>query len=48
MLHREQNPQDMEEIKDYRHTEAREALCDSEELHTNNPPVPPIQAYMKD
>ena len=25
-------PQDMEAIKDYRHTEAREGLCDSEEL----------------
>ena len=32
MLHREQDPQDMEAIKDYRHTEAREGLCDSEEL----------------
>ena len=33
-------PQDMEAIKDYRHSEAREGLCDSEELLTNNPPVP--------
>ena len=31
MLHREQDPQE-EAIKDYRHTEAREGLCDSEEL----------------
>ena len=32
MLHREQDPQDMEAIKDYRHTENMEGLCDSEEL----------------
>ena len=32
VLHREQDPQDMEAIKDYRHTKAREGLCDSEEL----------------
>ena len=43
MLHREQDPQDMEAIKDYRHTEAREGLCDSEELQTNIPPVPHLQ-----
>ena len=44
MLYREQDAQDMEEIKDYRHTEAREGLCDSEELQTNIPPVPHLQA----
>ena len=33
----------MEAIKDYRHTEAREGLCDSEELQTNIPPVPHLQ-----
>ena len=47
MLHREQDPQDMEAIKDYRHTEAREGLCDSEELDTNIPPVPHLQAIWK-
>ena len=44
MLHREQDPQDMEAIKDYRHTEASEGLCDSEELQANIPPVPHLQA----
>ena len=38
------DPLDMEAIKDYRHTEAREGLCDSEELQTNIPPVPHLQA----
>ena len=43
MLHREQDPQDMETIKDYRHTEAREGVCDSKELQTNIPHVPHLQ-----
>ena len=34
MLHRKQDPQDMETIQDYRHTQARERLRDSEELQT--------------
>ena len=44
MIHREQDLQDMEAIKDYRHAEAREGLCYSEELQTNIPPVPHLQA----
>ena len=36
--------QDMEAIKDYRHTEARKGLCDSEELQTNISPVPHLQS----
>ena len=35
----------MEAIKYYRHTEAREGLCDSEELQTNIPPVPHYKLY---
>ena len=44
MLHREQDPQGMEAIKVYRHIEANEGLSDSEELQTNIPPVPHLQA----
>ena len=43
MLHRKQDPQDMETIQDYRHTQARERLHDSEEPHTNIPLMPYIQ-----
>ena len=46
MLHRETDPQYMEAIKDYRHTEAGEGLCDSEELQTHIPPVPHLQAII--
>ena len=35
LLHRKQDPQDTETIKDYRHTQARERLRNFEELHTN-------------
>ena len=44
MFHREQDRQDMEEIKDYRHTETREGLYDSEKLQPNTPPVSYLQA----
>ena len=43
MLHRKQDPQDMETIQDYRHTKARERLRDSEELQTNLPLIPYVQ-----
>ena len=32
MLHRKQDPQDMETVQDYRDTQARERLRDYEEL----------------
>ena len=38
-----QHPQDMETIQVYRHTQARERLRDSEELHTNLPLMPYVQ-----
>ena len=44
MLLREQDPNDMEAIKDYHHTEAREGPCDSVELQNNIPPVTHLQA----
>ena len=37
---RRKDPQDMETIQDYRHTQARETLRDSEELQTNLPRMP--------
>ena len=43
MLHRKQDPQDMETIQDYRHTQARERLRNSEELQTNLPLMPYVQ-----
>ena len=43
MLHRNQDPQDMETIHDYRHTQARERLLDSEELLTILPLMPYVQ-----
>ena len=45
MLHRKQDPQDMEAIQGYRHTQARERLRDSEELQTNLPLMPYVQTY---
>ena len=44
MLHRKQDPQDMETIQDYRHTQARERFRDSEELQTNLHLMPYVQA----
>ena len=41
MLHMKQDPRDMETIHDYRHTQARERLRDSEELQTNLLPLMP-------
>ena len=43
MLHRKQDPQDMETIQDYRHSLARERLRDSEELQTNLPLMSYVQ-----
>ena len=43
MLHRKQDPKDMETIQDYRHTQAREKLRDYEELQTNLPLMPYVQ-----
>ena len=43
MLHRKQDPQDMETIHDYRHTQPRERLRNSEELQTNLPLMPYVQ-----
>ena len=43
MLHRKQDPQDMEIIQDYRHTQAMEILHDSEELQTTLPLMPYVQ-----
>ena len=43
MLHRKQDPQDMEIIQDYHHTQARERLRNSEELQTNFPLMPYVQ-----
>ena len=43
MLHRKQDPQDMETIQDYRHSQATERLRDSEELQTNLPVMPYVQ-----
>ena len=48
MLHREQDLQDMEAIKEYRHTEARKGLCDSEELQDQYPTCATLTIYMKD
>ena len=45
MLHRKQDPQDMETIQDYRHTQARERLRDSKELQTNLPLISYVQKY---
>ena len=42
-FHRKQDPLDMETIQDYRHTQARERLRDSEELQTNLPLLPYVQ-----
>ena len=39
------DPQDMVTIQDYRHTQARERLRDSEELHTNLPLMPYVQTF---
>ena len=41
--HRKQDPQDTETMQDYRHTQARERLRDSEELQTNFPLMPDVQ-----
>ena len=38
-----QDPQDMETIQDYHHTQARERLHDSEELQTNLPILSYVQ-----
>ena len=43
MLHRQQDPNNMETIPDYRHTETRERLGGSEELSTYIAPVPHVQ-----
>ena len=43
MLHRKQDPQGMETIQDYRHTQAKERLRDSEELQTNLDLMPYVQ-----
>ena len=43
MLHMKQDPQDMDTIQDYDHTQARERLRDSEELLTN----PPLMSYVQ-
>ena len=43
LLHRQQNPSNMETIQDYRHTETRERLGNSEELSTYIAPVPHVQ-----
>ena len=43
MLHRKQNPQDMETIQNYCHTQARERFRDSEELPTNLALFPFVQ-----
>ena len=45
MLHREQDPQDMEAIKDYRHTEAREGFRRTTDQY---PSCATLTSYMKD
>ena len=47
MLHRKQDPQDMEKIQDYRHTQARERCRDSEELQANLPLMSYVQTLQK-
>ena len=43
LLHRQQDPNNMETIQDYRHTETMERLSNSEELPTYIALVPHVQ-----
>ena len=43
LIHRQQDPNNMETIQDYRHTETRERLSNSEELPTYIALVPHVQ-----
>ena len=47
LLHRQQDPNNIETIQDYRHTETREKLSNSEELPTYIALVPNVQTLRK-